>query len=86
MGEAPVGRWWAQHGHWPGTDPVEPMPDTHKHYAEHGSSLERTFIALGYVPVPAPHTDPYDIFPTGDYTDDLAPVKVIRPSGKRRRS
>ena len=58
--EAPAGVWLAQYATWPvgeGEDP-QPMPDTHKHWAETGSPLEASLRALGYVAVEAPGAEP----------------------------
>lgn len=86
--EGPVGKWWAQHGHWPETDPPVPMPDTHKHYAEHGGPLEASFKALGYVPVPPPGSAPEPVAevvePEPVAVPVVEPLKVARLPRRKR--
>ena len=75
--EAPAGAWYAQYATWPVADgePAQPMPDSHKHWAEAGSSHEAALQAMGYVQVPAPGADPVD----DEHSPELDAPVVIRP-------
>jgi hypothetical protein len=84
--EAPTGKWWAQHAYWPETDPPAPMPDSHKHYAESGSTLEASFKALDYVPVSAPGSEPEpDAEPVAKHVGEHGPELTGLPSVVSRR-